>query len=623
MSDEPWIPKNTVEETLRLMTAPGALLETETACVDGRVYSVYKNLPPSCRALWLQVVRMYGDREYVVFEEQRYTFRVAHERALRTAAMFRDAYGIGKGDHVGIVSRNIPDYLVVFWACHLLGAVPALVNCTLTQDSIKHSIILCDCKLILLDPERAELLEPVIDELLEPAFDGELATTHTHLKDILVLESHEGKGSWIGMKSFADVLAKYEGDGADVVSNDPSIVPEDDAIILFSSGTGSLMPKACLSTQRALLTNLFNVISNGHRATIRRGEKPVSGVIPPPMGVFYPTPIFGAIGTSPAARISLGLLATFMGAKLVYVREYKPSECILIKKEDIKFVSATQNAIHDLIDLASTELQGHQFITVGVAGGAVHKDFARRAKEAFPEAMIGQGYGMTEMNASCVTTSAEDFFARPLSCGTRVPVVDVMVVDEHGKKLPPGHTGEIWVRGPNAMKCYYGDTEATANFMTKDGWCKTGDIGAVCAEGFTYVTDRKKDMIIRDGLNIGSISIENALYADPGVLEAAAVPVPDERSGELPVAVAVVKEGYRGKDTEEGLLELLRKKCVVLGRLVYKMLMDVDRLPKHAVPVMIILTDVPLKRNAAGKVLKIRLKEMAATEWQKRKVSSA
>ena len=82
---------------LRLMTAPGALLETETACIDGRVYSAYKNLPPSCRALWLQVVRMYGDREYVVFEEQRYTFRVAHERALRTAAMFRDVYGVGKG----------------------------------------------------------------------------------------------------------------------------------------------------------------------------------------------------------------------------------------------------------------------------------------------------------------------------------------------------------------------------------------------------------------------------------------------------------------------------------------------------------------------------------------------
>ncbi|KAI5884879.1 acetyl-CoA synthetase-like protein [Schizophyllum commune H4-8] len=589
MSDEPWIPKNTVEETLRLMTAPGALLETETACIDGRVYSVYKNLPASCRALWLQVVRMYGDREYVVFEEQRYTFRAAHEQALKTAAMFRDAYGIGKGDHVGIVSRNIPDYLVVFWACHLLGAVPALVNCTLTQESIKHSIILCDCKLILLDPERADLLEPAIDDLLNT----------THAKDVLVLESHEGKGWWKGTKSYSDELAKYEGDGVDVASNDPGIVPEDDAIILFSSGTGSLMPKACLSTQRALLTNLFNVISNGHRATIRRGEKPVSGIIPPPMGVFYPTPIFGAIG------ISLGLLATFMGAKLVYVREYKPSELAsLIRKEDIKFVSATQNAIHDLIDLASTELQGHRFITVGVAGGAVHKDFARRAREAFPGAMIGQGYGMTEMNASCVTTSAEDFSARPLSCGTRVPVVDAMVVDENGRKLPPGHTGEIWVRGPNAMKCYYGDPEATAKFMTKDGWCKTGDIGAVCAEGFVYITDRKKDMIIRDGLNVGSISIENALYAHPGVSEAAAVPVPDERSGELPVAVAVVKEGHREQVTEEGLLELLRKK-----------------LPKHAVPLMIVLTNEPLKRNAAGKVLKIELKESMATEWQKRKAA--
>ena len=107
---------------------------------------------------------------------------------------------------------------------------------TLTQDSIKHSIILCDCKLILLDPERAELLEPVMGDLLEPVVN------RSRVKDVLVLESHEGKGSWKGMKAFADVLASYEGDGADVVSNDPGIVPEDDAIILFSSGTGSLMP---------------------------------------------------------------------------------------------------------------------------------------------------------------------------------------------------------------------------------------------------------------------------------------------------------------------------------------------------------------------------------------------
>ncbi|KAL1741178.1 hypothetical protein HDZ31DRAFT_45987 [Schizophyllum fasciatum] len=602
MSDTPWIPKNTVEETLRLMTSPGALLETETACIDGRVYRVYKNLPPSCRALWLSAVRMYAEREYVAFEGQRLTFRAVHARARRAAAIFRDVYGVRKGDHVGLVARNVPEYLVVFWACHLLGAVPALINASLTQESILHSIVLCDCKLILVDRERADLLEPVVGQLL----------AESHAKDILVLESHEGKGSWEGMKPWAEVYAAYEtdaapgerdgatseGDDTDVVIDDPGVGPEDDAVILFSSGTGSLMPKACLSTQRALLTNLFNVISNGHRATIRRGDRPVSGVVPPPMGVFYPTPIFGAIGTWGRYDRRFQLLATFVGAKLVYIREYDVKEGDLIKKEDIN----TQNAVHDLIELASTDLAGHQFITVGVAGGAVHRDFAQRAREAFPGAMIGQGYGMTEMNASCVTTSAEDFFARPLSCGTRCPVVDVLVVDENGKSLPPGHSGEIWVRGPNAMKCYYNDPEATEKFMTKDGWCRTGDIGTVCAEGFMYITDRKKDMIIRDGLNIGSISIENALYADRGVVEAAAVPVPDERSGELPVAVAVVKAEYRGKTTEVGLLDLLRKK-----------------LPKHAVPVLIVLANEPLKRNAAGKVMKAGVRELATIEWQKRR----
>ncbi|KAL1660862.1 hypothetical protein GGF50DRAFT_118534 [Schizophyllum commune] len=571
-----------MQEAQRQLCAPGSPLETESVCIDGRVLRAYKNLPPSCRAVWLNAVKTYRDREVVVFEDQRYTFRTAHERAVRVAAVFRDMHGIRKAD------------------------------------TIKYCLVKCHCKFIVLDCERAGLLEDAVDDLVRDAQAS---------GGIFVIHAAENKGSRRGMSSLDGELEHYTGDPFAIMSCDPMIQPDDNAVIFFTSGTTGL-PKGALSTQRAFLSLLFNNVAGTRRPEIRRGEEIAIGALPEPMGILLPIPLFHITG----ACLELSwliknsqLIAAFMGAKIVLMRKYTPKLAVsLIRKEDITSVTAVPTIISDLIDLGRSQLAGHNFSRLAMAGAPVHKRLARHAKKCFPDSIIAQAYGLTETNAPCTFISAEDFVARPLSCGYPTPVTDILIVDDDGKVLPLGDVGEIWVRGPHLMKEYYDDPEATAKVFTKDGWFKTGDVGVLCAEGFLYIRDRKKDMIIRGGENIDCTSIENALYAEPGVLEAAAVGVPDERLGELPVAVVSVKEGtpsstlvvnyrmrgvrtgYNGKVTEKSLLSMVRCK-----------------LPRFAVPVMITIQDEALGHNAAGKVLKNVLRKQSAEEWEKRKIDSA
>jgi acyl-CoA synthetase (AMP-forming)/AMP-acid ligase II len=167
--------------------------------------------------------------------------------------------------------------------------------------------------------------------------------------------------------------------------------------------------------------------------------------------------------------------------------------------------------------------------------------------------------------------------------------------------LPPGALGEVWLRGPNIMTSYWNDPAATDKIITGDGWIKTGDLGYVDEEGFLYIKDRIKDIIIRGGENIDSVSVENALYTDPRVLEAAAVGVPDDRLGELVTAVVSVKPAFYGQVTEAALVERAR-----------------ERLPRFATPVMIIVQDGPLDHTPSGKIVKDKLRQLARERWKQR-----
>ncbi|KIK64095.1 hypothetical protein GYMLUDRAFT_241307 [Collybiopsis luxurians FD-317 M1] len=577
-------PKRTFTEVDRLLCAPGSLHEIQTRNVDGLIQRVYVNLPDSVREFWLRAVQLHGEKTYIVFENQRLTFKEVGEIAVKASAIFQDLYGVSKGDRVAICCRNYPDFLIAFWACHLIGAVTVLVNAFLPAEPLKYCIIKCQTKLLIVDHERADMLSPAVQEFRLRGVKG-----------VLVFDTYEEKAcNWFGMQNWSIIFSKYSGDYTRAFKESPKISPEDDATIIFTSGTSGL-PKGVLSTQRAFLSNVPNNLVGRARAVLRRGEDLVRTLPPGPQpGILLPTPLFHVTGTS------LMLTGAILGFKMVLMRKWHVQEATrLIKEENIAMTGGVPSIVSDLVDspASGTGLQAIMF-----GGSAVPASLLQRARKAFPAALMSQAYGLTETNATSVGISGEDWDLRKSSCGRVLPTNDVIIMNED-IPCPTGTAGEIWIRGPNGallysrtdsflietairrlvMKCYWGEPVATSKVLTKDGWFRTGDVGYLDEEGFLYIKDRLKDIIIRGGENVDSVAVENALYEHEGVKEAAAIGVPDARLGEL--VAAMPKAG---------------------------------NLPRFAVPVFILIRDEDFSHTPSGKIIKTDLRRIAAKEWSKR-----
>ncbi|PBK60201.1 long-chain-fatty-acid-CoA ligase [Armillaria solidipes] len=573
-------PRYTMDEADKILTAPGSLLEVETRVVEDRLLRVFKNLWPSARALWLHATKQHADKIYVVYENQRYTFREMFERSVHCAAVFREVYGVRKGDRVVICSRNFPAYYVAFWACHLLGAVTSLVNAWLPLKPLQHCIALTKCKLILLDPERANIIEPIVDRLKDMA----------GASGYIVIEEHEGKGLWKGMDNFGTIFSRSLANPESVL-DDPLITPEDDATLVFTSGTTGL-PKGVLSSQRAFLTILFTNAFIAGRDVLRRGEPfPPPPDAGPQKGALLSTPLFHVTGTA------VTLNATMHGYKLVLLRKWDvPEVARLCREENVRTLGGIPFMLSDL----ESHLAGFPMESITVGGAPVARSLVVRSKETFPSAVMANAYGLTETNSTAIGLAGEDYLARPESSGIPPPVTECIIMKKD-VEAAPGEVGEVWLRGPGIMKRYYGDRAATEKALTQDGWLMTGDLGYRDTEGFVFIKGRIKDIIIRGGENVDCVSIESALHTEPGVLEAAAVGVPDKRLGELVAAVVTVKPSWCGKVKEEKLLSLVKK-----------------LLPKFAVPVMVMVQDGEFVHTPSGKIVKSTLRIAAQKEWERR-----
>ncbi|GJE84159.1 acyl--CoA ligase [Phanerochaete sordida] len=560
-----WEPKRTLAECDDILCAPGMPHEMETRLVDGRVQRVYKNLWPTLRSFWLWAACEYSDKTYIVFGDERVTYHDIFHRSLRAAGMFRGRYGICKGDRVGICARNLPDYLVAFWACHILGAVSVLVNAWLPAEPLVHCVSHTGCKLLLLDSERADRIVPAVSS-----------------------------SKWESMELWESVMRASASSGDDLLVAGPDILPEDNALVIFTSGTTGL-PKGVLSTQRQFLTNLRNATAAAARAALRRGDDVPAPPPGPQRGLLVSVPFFHVTGLT-----SLSMLATSAGMKIVLVRKWDPAEAArLIRAENVRIAGGVPSMVADLVDRAGLQLD-----TLLFGGAAAPQVLPARAKVVFPHTVLSQAYGMTETNSIAVGIAGEDYVARPTSVGLPCPVNDALVM-RNDAAVRPGEIGEIWLRGPDIMKGYWGDEVATAKTITADGWIRTGDLGCADEEGFLYVHDRIKDMIIRGGENIASVMVEDALYHDERIAEVAAVGVPDEKLGELVAVIVSTKPAFHGLVREAELFALAREK-----------------LPYFAVPVMILIQDTPFELTPSAKIIKAPLRKLAAQEWERRKAEA-
>ena len=565
-------PAMTIEEAHAFLTSPGTPFEMETVNIRGVPIRTYKGTPPSLRAIF-DMGRAFGDKDFLVYQDERVSFENHYRAASALGRVLTEKYGVKKGDRVAIIMRNFPEWSVAFWAIAAIGGIIVPLNAWGTGPELEYGISDSGSRVVILDHERLERLRPHLDAL---ALDGLVAvrTPEAELGTAVALESLIGKTADYGKLS-ADALP------------DPDLEPEDEATIFYTSGTTG-KPKGALGTHRNICTNLMNAMVSNARAFMRRGEMPPAPDPDAPQRVtLLSVPLFHATGCH---SILVGTYAS--GGRLVIIHRWNPEQALeLIERERVTSFGGVPAMVWQVLespDFATRDTSSVE--SIGYGGAPSAPDLVARIRQQFPKVQPSNGYGLTETSAITTLNLAEDYVAKPDSAGVAVPVVDLKVVDDKGNELPRGQVGELWIRGPNVVKGYWNKPEATAEAITESGWFHSGDLVRMDEEGFVYILDRAKDMLIRGGENIYCVEVEDALYAHPAVMDAAVVAIPHKVLGEEVGAVVQIAPGKQVSEEE------LRAH---VGKL----------LAAFKVPVKIELRTEPLPRNANGKILKTELRE--------------
>ena len=497
------------------VTAAGQPYETRIERIRGVDFTVFRNAPENLRALYASGLD-HADKDFYVYQNERYTYRRMWSLAARCANRLRER-GVGAGDRVGVALRNYPEWIAAFMGVTSLGAVAVALNAWWSGEELLYGIDDSGLKLLFADVERTERLA------------GQLAPGRVEL--IAVRHERPGLATW---DEFLD--------GASDQMPEPAIGPEDNATILYTSGS-TAHPKGVLSTHRAITNALLGWECGGAIAMAMNPDMAAAvGRSAPapqdPPAVILTVPLFHVTG------LVVQMLMSFRrGRKVVGMYKWDAAQALkIIEAERITEFNGVPTMAWELVQ--SPERGKYDLSSLKSAGGGgapMAPEHARQIDKTIGAGAPGTGWGMTETQGLATTIGGAAFLARPRSCGRAVPpLVQVKAVKADGADAAPLETGELWIRGAMNMAGYWNKPDATAETLT-DGWVHTGDIGHLDEDGYVFITDREKDMVIRGGENIGCQEVEAVLYEHPKVLEAAVFGVPDERLGETLAAVVVAR----------------------------------------------------------------------------------
>ena len=564
-----------IAEAHARLTAPGQRFEMEELVIRGVRQRTWKNAPPTLRDIFLNG-RAFGAREFLVYEDDRATYE-AFSRAAIALARQLQADGIRKGDRVAVIMRNLPEWPVAFYAGVLAGAIVTPLNGWWTGPELQYGLADSGTRVALVDDERLERIAPHLDELPD-------------LEKIYVARLPAGADPGPRAVRLESVIGPVNGwkDLPDAPLPDVAIDPDDDATILYTSGTTG-RPKGALGTHRNMTTNVMTSGIGAARNFLRAGQ-PLPESDPhklPQRSSLLVVPLFHATGLSATLGPTMNA-----GGKIVLMRRWEAEQAMqLIERERIDATGGVPTIAWQLIEHpARAKYDLSSLVSVSYGGAPSAPELVRRIVEVFPRSAPGNGWGVSEPTATFTGHTGRDYEARPDSAGPAAPVGEMEIRDpaDGVTVLPVGTVGELWVKGPQVVKLYWNKPEATAETF-RDGWLRTGDLARLDEEGFMFIVDRAKDMLIRGGENIYCVEVENVLYDHPDVMDAALVGVPHKTLGEEPAAVVHLKPG--GTAGEAELRQWVR-----------------ERLAAFKVPVEVRFWPEPLPRNANGKILKTELK---------------
>lgn len=546
--------------TLTAADGPFPLLTTTDP--RGQPIRAYGNPPATLRDLLL-ATRAFGDSTFLVFEDERITYEDHFLRVARLAHWLVQQ-GVGMGNRVAIGMRNYPEWSVSFFACQAIGAVAVTLNAWWTGPELIYGLTDSNAVVAILDGERVARISDRLTEL--PGL--RLLVT----RDDAPLPS---------VTRWDDALAAA---GAVNGLPDAAVGPDDHASILYTSGTTGT-PKGALHCHRNHVTNLNNTLLSG--AVNALMNPPPADAPPPGQGVSLQTFPFFHIGGLSGLYISAAV-----GSRLVLMYKWDVEHAFdLIRREGIRSWSGVPTVVRQLLEhprAGSGDLDS--MLSIASGGAPVPEDLINRVGSLFRARVApGNGYGATETTSAIIANGGADYLARPTSVGRPAASAEIRIVDDTGNDCATGDIGELWARGPNIFVGYWNRPGESADAFT-DGWFRTGDLGYRDADGFYYVVDRKKDVIIRGGENVYCAEVEGVLHRHPGIADVALIGLPHRALGEEVAAVIEPKPGtvLTAADVQAFVAE---------------------RLARYNVPTRVIFIDEPLPRTATGKVLKRELKQ--------------
>ncbi len=575
-------PVMTVAEAHARLTAPGQRFEIKEIQIRGIMTRVWKNAPPTLRDVFNNA-RTFPDREFLIYDDDRASFEAFARATIKLAHQLR-ADGVKKGDRVAVIMRNLPEWPVAFFAGILAGAIVTPLNAWWTGAELEYGLADSGAKVAIVDDERLGRVAEYLDGLddLARIYISRSAEALSHAK-LARLEDVIGP-----VTSWKDL--------PDQTLPDVEMGPEDDATILYTSGTTG-KPKGALGTHRNMTSN----ISAGGIAAVRnflRAGEPVPESDPhklPQRVTLLVVPFFHATGLSATLGPTMNA-----GGKIVLMRRWDAEPAMrLIQREKVSSTGGVPTIAWQLIEhpaRAKYDLSSLVAVTYGGAPSA--PELVRRIAETFPGSQPGNGWGMTETTATFTSHLGKDYENRPDSAGPAAPVGEMQIRDPADGQsiLSVGAVGELWVKGPQVVKEYWNKPQATAETFV-DGWLRTGDLARLDGEGFLFIIDRAKDMLIRGGENIYCVEVENTLYEHPAVMDAAIVGIPHKTLGEEAGAIVHLKPGETATESE--------LRAFVRGRLA-----------GFKVPVKFVFWPEVLPRNANGKIIKSELKKVFAPETE-------
>lgn len=554
------------------LDAPGSPFATSVADVRGVPTKVFTAAPPHMRALW-ELSAGHANNEYLVYEDERFTYAEIHSQ-VRILATYLQAQGVTRGTRVAVSMRNYPEWVVSYWATVSLGAALVGMNAWWTASEMEYALKDSTPIVLIVDGERLERFVEIKDA----------APVH-------LIVTRNSSPLPDGAVMWADPLS----------GNDPGTLPDahidtdDDATIFYTSGTTGF-PKGAQLTNRGSVANIMNIAAMTAATALAEQKAIAAGDVPAPTNVpaaapaviFAPTPLFHVTACN-----CLLHPATLTGAKVVMMYKWDAGRALeLIEREKVTTFSGVPTMGRELLMHPDWEKRDTSSLqSMGGGGSAVQPDLVHKIAGALKGGQPSTGYGMTETCGIITANAARFYIERPESCGPLVPTLEGKLVDEDGNDLPrdPNTVGILCVRGAVTIAGYLNRPEATAETI-KDGWLNTGDVARIDADGFVYIVDRAKDMVIRGGENVYCSEVEAAIYHHPSIAEAAVFGVPDERLGEEVAVVLVLRPNTTL--TEDELRSFLS-----------------STLAKHKIPSKIWFRNEPIPRNATGKFLKRELRK--------------